>query len=110
MQSFGEAHICTACGLQESWVIGNPGDYTSVSQALGGTGLADFYLTGPSGEFGGNAQPTPEPGSMMLLATGVLGGFGKMRRSRQSVRSLPVDPRCAAGAGFAEVVDRDKSA
>ncbi len=78
--------LCSACGLQESWVIGNPGDYTSVYQALGGGAQSsvDFFLyDNQGGQFGGNAQPygaTPEPGSMMLLGTGALGVFGAIRR------------------------------
>ena len=88
LDSFGyhpSGFLCSACGLTESWVIGNPGDYTSVWQALGGTTASvDFFLYDSAGtESGGNAQtysPVPEPGSLMLLGTGALGLFGTIRR------------------------------
>ncbi len=88
LDSFGyhpSGFLCTACGLAESWVIGNPGDYTSVWQALGGTTASvDFFLYDSAGtESGGNAQTysaVPEPGSLMLLGTGLAGVAGIIRR------------------------------
>lgn len=84
--SFGllpSGYLCTSCGVSESWTIGNPGDFTSVWQALGGGNSVDFYVTGPAGEFAGVAAPytaTPEPGSLMLLGSGVIGLAGVIRR------------------------------
>jgi len=75
--------LCSACGLQESWIIGNPGDYTSVYQVLNGgssQSSVDFFLLDSNfNPWGGNAQPytaTPEPGSAVLLGTGLLGLLG----------------------------------
>ena len=77
--------LCSACGLTESWIIGNPGDYSSVYQLLtgGAQSSVDFFLIDGVGQWGGNAQPynaTPEPGSLMLLGSGVLGLAGMIRR------------------------------
>jgi len=90
IDSFGyqpSGFLCTSCGLTESWVIGNPGDYTSVYQLLTGgpQSSVDFFLydTSTGQQWGGNAQPyspTPEPGSLALLGSGVLGLAGVLRR------------------------------
>jgi len=73
--------LCSQCALTESWTIGNPGDYTSVRQVLNGgsQSLTDFFLLDAAGfQWGGNA--TPEPGSLLLLGSGVLGIAGIIRR------------------------------
>jgi len=85
IDSFGyqpSGFFCSTCGLQESWIIGNPGDYTSVYQVLNGGSQSsvDFFLYDSAGaQWGGDAQAystTPEPGSVVLLGTGLLGLLG----------------------------------
>lgn len=88
--SFGSQNsgfLCYACGAQESWVIGNSGDFTSVLQVLdgGSASTVDFYLTTSSGEWGANRQSntpsaTPEPGSLILFGSGALTLVGAIRR------------------------------
>lgn len=76
--------LCSSCGFTESFTIGTAGEFTSVFQALGGTtSTVDFFLfDSHGGQWGGNASGTvtPEPGSLMLLGTGILGLFGPLRR------------------------------
>jgi hypothetical protein len=90
-QPSGFACNSSYCGLGESWVIGNPGDYTSVLQVLnGGAGAqtsVDFFLYDFNGDtqWGADEQsystsPAPEPGSFLLLGTGALGLIGTIRR------------------------------
>jgi hypothetical protein len=74
--------LCSQCGLMESWTIGNPGDYTSVFQVLNGgsaQSFVDFFLLDEAG-FQWGAHATPEPGSLLLLGSGVLGIAGIIRR------------------------------
>jgi hypothetical protein len=83
--------------LQESWVIGTPGEFTSVWQALdgGSNSIVDFWLydtnsayadASGNSEYGANAQPytpasaTPEPGTILLLGSGLAGLAGMVRR------------------------------
>jgi len=74
---------CSTCGVTESWTIGNPGDYTSVFQVLdGNTASTMFFLFDSAGMQWGaqESTTTPEPGSALLLSTGVLAVLGSIRR------------------------------
>jgi PEP-CTERM motif-containing protein len=71
--------------LTESWTIGNPGEFTSVTQLLtGGSSSVDFFFDDSDFHYwGGNAQPyspTPEPGSLVMLGSAVLGLAGIIRK------------------------------
>lgn len=78
--------LCTACGTMESFTIGNPGDYTSVWQVLGGgpQSTVDFFLLSGGNQYGGDALSTtvPEPASVLLLGAGVLSAAALFRRKR----------------------------
>lgn len=83
--------LAAGTSMTETWTIGNPGDFTSVFQTLGGnTATTDFFLLDTSGtQFGGMAvaSSVPEPSSVALFAiacmTGV--GYSRWRRRRVSV-------------------------
>lgn len=67
-----------------TWTIGNPGDYSSVSQVLGGPNLSwDFYMfSGPGNEWAAVAAvPEPQTYAMLALGLGVL-GWMRSRRAR----------------------------
>ncbi len=75
--------LCSACGTHETWQI--DGDYSSVFDVLDGDGQSsvDFFLLDSAGnQWGGNpsSSTTPEPASLLLLGTGVLGVLGSIRR------------------------------
>jgi len=76
--------FCSACGTTETWTI--DGNYSSVFDVLdgGNQSTVDFFLLDSNGnQWGGNGGTTgttPEPASLLLLGTGVLGVLGSIRR------------------------------
>jgi hypothetical protein len=89
--TFRSGFLCLSCGDQESWTI--DGTYTSVFQVLNGDGggaSADFFLYASlhpdyPAQWAADAVRLPEPSSLALLGTGVLGllGFGRRLRGRK---------------------------
>ena len=87
--SFGSqpsGFLCSACGFDESWTIGNVGDYTSVSQVLNGgsqSTVAFFLYDSTGSQYGAQTQAAvPEPGSLALAAieAGLFGVLAALRR------------------------------
>jgi hypothetical protein len=80
------------CGTNVTWTIGNAGDFSSVSQALGGgNSTTDFFLyTADQGnQWGANAvagAPVPEPETyaMMLAGLGLLGFVARRRKQEDA--------------------------
>lgn len=74
--------------LTESWTIGNPGEFTSVTQLLtGGSSSVDFVFDDSDFHYwGGNAQPysaIPEPSTLLMFCSGVACLVGGVRRKLQ---------------------------
>jgi hypothetical protein len=70
-----------SCGASETWTIGNPGEYISVFQLLGGGHASyDFFMLDGVGIWTTNAiNRAPEPGTLGLLCIALIGALGAWR-------------------------------
>ena len=72
--AFITAHGGTVAGAQAAFVAG---------LLSGQTYLNVHTMQFPGGEIRGQLQPVPEPATMLLLATGIFGAAGALRKRRQ---------------------------
>jgi hypothetical protein len=72
--AFITAHGGTVAGAQAAFVAG----------LLSGQTYLNIHTTQfPGGEIRGQLQPVPEPATMLLLATGIFGAAGTLRKRRR---------------------------
>jgi PEP-CTERM motif len=82
---------CLSCGTNETWIIGNVGEFSSVTQLIDGESSSfAFYLFDSNGNsWGADATPfavVPEPAAWGLLLVGFgLCGATMRRRARVTV-------------------------
>jgi len=82
---FDSGVISTGSGVNSlTWTIGVAGEFTSVSQALGGsTASYQFFFDDSAGEFAGNVSAVPEPSTWAMMILGFAGvGFLAYRRKQ----------------------------